>query len=343
MGKRRQVNIPVFIPHLGCPNDCVFCNQKTISGHAAFSVGSVREEIERALATVPRTAESDVRVEIAFFGGSFTGIGRREMTDLLDIAGDFVARGRADAIRLSTRPDYIDPDILDLLGRYPVETIELGLQSFSDRVLAASRRGHTAAQSEEACRMILEKGFSLVGQMMLGLPLSSREDDSHTARRICELGCSAARVYPTAVLKHTRLAEMAKSGEYLPLSLDEAVRRAADALEIFHAHQVPVIRVGLCTSELLQSEIACGVCHPAVGELAQSEVWLRILRKKLDALGDLTGKSITLHVPRGATSRVIGQKRKNKLQIEREYTVKSVSVIENDIFSEYTVSVDVHD
>ena len=302
MEKRRQVNIPVFIPQLGCPNGCVFCNQRTISGHSVFSVGTVREEIERALASV----RQDARIDIAFFGGSFTGIDRRDMTALLDIASDFIAHGRAHAIRLSTRPDYIDEEILDFLARYPVETIELGLQSFSDRVLSASRRGHTAEQSETACRLIVGRGYTLVGQMMLGLPLSSRDDDSGTARRICELGCQAARIYPTAVLRHTQLAEMAANGEYLPLTLDEAVSRAADALEIFHAHHIPVIRLGLCTSELLQSEIACGICHPAFGELAQSEVWLRILRRKLGALGDLKGKSITLHIPRGATSRVIG-------------------------------------
>ena len=176
----RHVNIPVFIPHLGCPNDCVFCNQRMISGHLSFDADSVDGEISRALSTV----EPDADCEIAFFGGSFTGIDRALMIRLLDIAKKYADSGRVSSIRLSTRPDYIDGEILRILSRYPVRTIELGVQSLSDRVLSASRRGHDASRSVEAMREVRGAGFSLVGQMMIGLPLSEPGDETATAEKL---------------------------------------------------------------------------------------------------------------------------------------------------------------
>jgi len=336
--KVRTINIPIFIPHLGCPNDCVFCNQRTISGHQSFDISAAEKELDTALSTVPK----DSRVEIAFFGGSFTGIDRALMTALLETASLRVKNGRAESIRLSTRPDYISDEILEILGRYPVKTIELGLQSFSDKVLGASKRGHTSMQSENACRMIKAAGFELVGQMMLGLPLSLRADEVMTAEKICLLGCDAARIYPTAVLCGTELAVLTERGLYTPLTLDEAVSRAADVLEVFISHNVPVIRLGLCASDLLSSELAAGEYHSAIGELARNEVYLRIMRRQLDTLGDLSGKSLRVHVPMGEVSKVIGQKRKNKLIIESEYNVKSVSVIENRMLSEYNIYIEVY-
>ncbi|MBQ9131967.1 MAG: radical SAM protein, partial [Clostridia bacterium] len=162
-------NIPIFIPHLGCPNQCVFCNQCSISGCRQFSPAQVTRQIDAALSTVPKGTP----VEIAFFGGSFTGIDRELMIGLLEMAQAYVDRGAVDSIRLSTRPDYISQEILEILARYSVRHIELGLQSMNDGVLQACRRGHTAAQAEEACRAVVAAGFSLTGQMMIGLPGSS--------------------------------------------------------------------------------------------------------------------------------------------------------------------------
>nr|MBQ4318123.1 radical SAM protein [Clostridia bacterium] len=306
--KRRNINVPIFIPHLGCPNDCVFCNQRTISGHRTFDIKSAEAELDTALSTLPDNAH----VEIAFFGGSFTGIDRSDMTALLDMAASRIADGKAESIRLSTRPDYIDDEILSILSSYPVRVIELGLQSLCDNVLCASKRGHTAKDAENACRLIKAAGFTLVGQMMLGLPLSTREDEITTARLICEYGCDAARIYPTAVLCGTELAEMTKRGEYTPLPLDEAVSRAADVLEVFIPNKLPVIRLGLHASDVLFDEIAAGEYHAAIGELAYSEYYMRMIRRLLDCHGDISGKALRINVPMGEVSKVIGQKRKNK-------------------------------
>ena len=207
----RHINIPVFIPHLGCPNMCVFCNQRTISGTQEFHRESVKTIIDNALSTIPDGTDT----EIAFFGGSFTGIDRDLMIYLLDTAEEYVRAGRVGGIRLSTRPDYISDEILDILGRYAVHDIELGIQSMDDRVLAACRRGHTAAQSEYACRAVKSRGFRLVGQMMTGLPGADAQSELQTARAICRLGADGARIYPTVVFRGTELCDMAQSeGHY---------------------------------------------------------------------------------------------------------------------------------
>ena len=187
-------NIPIFIPHLGCPNQCVFCNQRSISGCKEFDREDVRAQIERALSTIPNGTET----EIAFFGGSFTGIDRGLMTWLLDTAESYVKDGRVSSIRLSTRPDYITPEILKILSNYSVGTIELGLQSMDDEVLMRTARGHTAKTAREACRAVVEAGFSLVGQMMIGLPASTPQGACNgrgdlSSWRICRADLSNGR------------------------------------------------------------------------------------------------------------------------------------------------------
>ena len=175
--KTRHINIPVFIPHLGCPNACVFCNQRTISGTSDFREEDVRGIIDGALATVPRDSE----VEIAFFGGSFTGIDRSLMLRLLDLADEYIDAGKVTALRCSTRPDYIDDEILSILISHRMTTVELGIQSTDDAVLAASRRGHDSATSERACRAVKAAGLELVGQMMTGLPGADVKSEIKTA------------------------------------------------------------------------------------------------------------------------------------------------------------------
>ena len=186
----RHVNIPVFIPHLGCPNQCVFCNQRKISGVKEFSIDEVKDIIDRALTTV----SVDDEVEIAFFGGSFTGIERDTMISLLEIAHSYIELGRVKSIRCSTRPDYINEEVLSILKRYGVKTIELGLQSSSDKVLEITKRGHCFEAEEKSCAMIVENGFELVGQMMIGLPGSDLESEIRTARFIVSSGAGGARI-----------------------------------------------------------------------------------------------------------------------------------------------------
>ena len=332
--KSTHVNIPIFIPHLGCPNMCVFCNQRAISGVCSFIPEMARETIELHLATVRGRAAS---CEIAFFGGSFTGIDRGLMISLLDLAEEYVRRGEVSGIRMSTRPDYIDDEIIALLKRYTISAVELGIQSMSDKVLKTSKRGHTADTSREAVRMLREAGFTVVGQMMVGLPGASRENELCTAREICNLGCIAARIYPTIVFRETELADMMARGEYCPLSLDEAVSRSADVLEVFLSSNVECIRIGLCESENLHSDetYVAGPSHPSMGELVYGEIYYKKMCALLDGITPAT--EITFAVPRGEISKAVGQKKRNINRITEKYGIGNVRVVERDGLPHYTV------
>ncbi len=336
MARHEHANIPIFIPHLGCPNDCVFCNQRTISGHTSFDPSGVRSEIENALSTL-----GDRTAEIAFFGGSFTGIDRGLMIYLLDTAEEYVKAGRAVGIRLSTRPDYISKEILEILSRYTVTAVELGVQSTSDTVLAASRRGHTAAISERACRAVVEAGFALVGQMMIGLPASDPESELKTARDIVEWGAGAARVYPTVVFRRTELCSMTEMGNYTPLDTQTAVSRTAAVLDVFDKRHIKVIRVGLCASENLASdeEVAGGANHPAIGELAMSELYLCRISGAIEKDG-LQGKRLMLSVAVGSVSKAVGQKRCNIAALREKYGVNITKILEKNEILGYNVKLE---
>ena len=317
-------NIPIFIPHLGCPNQCVFCNQRSISGCREFLEDHVGKDIAHALSTIPEGVET----EIAFFGGSFTGIDRGLMIRLLDTAQSFVQAGRVSSIRLSTRPDYINNEILDILSRYSVKVIELGLQSMDNDVLKCTRRGHTKEQARDACRAVKATGFDLVGQMMIGLPGAMLESELATAREIVELGADAARIYPTVVFYDTPLCEMTQKGEYEPLSLEEAVRRSAAVLGIFEEAEIPCIRIGLCATEELASpeKVLAGPNHPALGELVWNEFYYqKLLRAVKQSL--LRGGKAILHLPERKISKVVGQHRCNIERLMRETDVRICKIV----------------
>jgi histone acetyltransferase (RNA polymerase elongator complex component) len=362
---KRHINIPIFIPHLGCNNACVFCNQRRISGKEKFNIDSVETELERSFATIDYE-KSDV--EIAFFGGSFTGIDRSDMLRLLMIAKKYVDLGKAQAVRLSTRPDYIDEEILDILSSYRVTDIELGLQSMSDRVLEASKRGHTSECSRKACRLIKAYGFRLVGQMMIGLPKSTLEDEISTASEISEL-CDAVRIYPTVVFRDTELCDMVNSAgciqdsctqdicaqdicaqnkckeSYTPLDMDDAIRRSEEALNVFIENNIPVIRIGLCAADNLFEEgtIVAGAYHSAFGELVYSEHYYRVIRnyiKEHNLTELIKGKNITIYVPQGETSKVSGQKQANKRRLQNEYNVNNIKIIEKSELFCYNIRIE---
>ena len=320
---KNHANIPVFIPHLGCPNQCVFCNQRT----SRFEIDSVIKTIEDALLTIP----TEVETEIAFFGGSFTGIDRNLMIELLEIAYEYVKDGRVSSIRCSTRPDYIDQEILDILKKYGVKIIELGLQSVDEAVLLTSKRGHSFSDEQNAARLIIDNGFILVGQMMIGLPGSTIESELATARFICETGANAARVYPTVVFRETELCDMACDGRYIPLSVDEAVRRSAEVIRMFDSYGVKVIRVGLCASENLSdfNTYYAGPNHSALGELVENEIFYSIICEKIKELGLPSGASVAVEVPCGSLSKAIGQNKKNKLRLISEFSLSRVDFYES--------------
>ncbi|MBQ7160223.1 MAG: radical SAM protein [Clostridia bacterium] len=338
---KKHKNIPIFIPHLGCPNDCVFCNQRTISGTREFDISSVRPQIDRALSTIDG---EQTEVQLAFFGGSFTGIDRADMLYLLGVGKEYIDRGKVASIRLSTRPDYISPEILDILKEHGVRSVELGIQSMSDRVLSACGRGHTAGQSRAACALIKEYGFELVGQMMTSLPFSSPEDDRNTAREICEMGADGARIYPTMTFRGTAMEGMMERGVYTPPSLEESVSIAADVFEIFVSRGVEVIRIGLAESDGLHADdgIVGGAYHPAMGELVVSEYYRRLIARKITGAADKTaGKRAVVYCSPGETSKVIGQNRNNKNFFNNEYNVKIEKVIEKKEILRYNCEIDI--
>ena len=334
--KKRHVNIPIFIPHLGCPNQCVFCNQRIISGVEDFEAESVVKIIEDSLSTVKSTDD----VEIAFFGGSFTGIERSLMCNLLKIAYSYIERGLVSSIRCSTRPDYIDEEILAILKKYGVKTIELGLQSFDSEVLLKTKRGHTAEDEIRACKMIVDNGFDLVGQMMIGLPGSTLDSELKTAKFIVDSGAVGARIYPTVVFTQTELCQMALLGVYEPLTLDDAIIRSERVLRVFLDAGVDVIRIGLCASENLTSSSTCyaGPNHPSLGELVENELYYNLIKERIEdiATDSFSGKVVVL-VSRGALSKAIGQRKRNKFRLVNELNLISLSFSESDELNGYDI------
>ena len=314
---KKHANIPIFIPHEGCKNECVFCNQRTITGTTGASDRNIVPEIETALSTIPYGYE----VEIAFFGGSFTGISIDKMTRLLDAAYEYVKSGKVQSIRLSTRPDYIDKEILSILKSRGVTHIELGIQSMKQNILDSCKRGHTVNDTEKACKLINDYGFILGGQMMVGLPSSTPEDEIYTAEKIAELGAKESRIYPCIVFENTELCNMAKSGRYSPISIDEAVKRSADVYEIFRKHGIKVLRIGLQDSENLsdQDMVFAGANHPAMGELVLSEYYFNIIRQKLEKSSLLVSnghkKRLIIHCSDKNVSKISGQNKQNKTKI----------------------------
>ncbi len=331
---KKHANIPIFIPHVGCPNDCVFCNQRTISGHMTFDRHAVREELDAAFSTV----RGDIPIQIAYFGGSFTGIDRDDMRYLLALAGEYIDAGKCASIRISTRPDYIDREILAILRAYRVQTIELGVQSMDDRVLAWSQRGHTAADTERAFSLILSDGFELIGQMMTGLPGATDETEVMTAETICRLGAHGARIYPTVVFPHTKLYEMVQNGTYEPFTTEQAVERSAAVLEVFLKHQLPVIRVGLQSSELLTDDKKIlGGYHPAIGEMVYARCHRNALEKALSGK-QTEGKDLILHVNPTDVSAFIGQKGENRTYLTQKFALRQMKIIPDAAISKYQFS-----
>ncbi len=335
---KKHVNVPIFIPHYGCPNACVFCNQKKITGKPCFEREAVIAEIDQALSSIDA---SKTDIEIAFFGGSFTAIPRNEMLSLLSISDIYLKSGKISAVRLSTRPDAIDDEILDILASHGVKTIELGLQSFSDKVLYASKRGHVAKDSENACRLIKSRGFSLIGQMMVGLPSSTLEDELYTANKICELGCDGARIYPTVVFPDTELDKMLCDGIYTKLSLNDAVERSAEVLEVFIENSVQVIRIGLCSNETLLDAKYAENYHPSVGELTLNRYYLKKMTALLSEYENTAGANALFSLPNGKISQAVGQKRANVLALKEAFKLKNINFREDGSLSSFDISVTV--
>ena len=300
----KHINVSLFVPHLGCPHTCVFCNQKTISGQTA---GLKPQDIVSACETAAKCPHDIRDSEIAFFGGSFTAIDRETMLSCLQTASPYVGT-QFGGIRVSTRPDCIDGEVLSLLKGYGVTAIELGAQSMREAVLVKNERGHTPEDTVKAAALIREYGFSLGLQMMTGLYGSTPEDDRYTAECFIKIKPDTVRIYPTVVLENTRLAELYRAGEYTPYGFEETVSLCAELLLRFTDEHIRVIRLGLHSGGNVEEGYVAGVYHPAFRELCENEIF----RKKAEALlTSLPEGSYTLDVPMGAVSKMTGQKKSN--------------------------------
>lgn len=270
----KHSNISIFIPHLGCPFNCIFCDQYKITGSdKAVTPLDVYNTLKSALEISRKPSDT----QIAFFGGSFTAINKNLMIEYLKVANEFIGKGAFDSIRISTRPDCINEEILDILKKYNVKTIELGIQTLDDDVLKMSKRGHTADTAISSCKMIIEKGFELGMQMMCGLPGDTEQKDIETAKKIIELGCKQVRIYPVIVIKDTELCKMYEKGMYTPLDTKNAVKICAKLYKMFSDNNVTILKIGLHSS----SDGVAGPFHPAFGELVRSEVFYNEIKAKI--------------------------------------------------------------
>lgn len=334
----KYANVPIFIPHLACPNDCVFCNQRKI---AATLKAPEPYEIEQILEDSLKTVDfGTTDCDIAFFGGSFTGIPVELMTEYLRIASRYVRDGAFSGIRCSTRPDYINRKILDILKRYKVKTIELGAQSMNDNVLKESGRGHTAQDTINASALIKEYGFELILQMMTGLPGDTPEGTKESVRKIIALEPDGVRIYPTLVIKDTCLEKMYYNGLYKPQALSEAVDLCSELLLMFYENNIPVIRLGLFAGDGLSdgTQIAAGPFHPAFKELCENRIFYNKAREALKQKENLP-ESICIAVPKGAVSKMIGQKKENINKLKNEFKLKNIKIIEDNRLTGFEVSI----
>lgn len=282
---KKHAIIPIFIPHEGCPNDCVFCNQKKITARQnPVHPEDVREIIERYLPTL--TGRGLETIEAAFFGGSFTGIPIEQQSAYLAVAKEYKDKGCIDKIHLSTRPDYVNKEILDNLKNYSVDIIELGVQSFDDDVLKASNRGHNSRIVYESCNLIKSYGFELGIQLMIGLPEDTHEKALYSAMEAVKISPSVARLYPTVIIDDTELLNMYNRGDYQALTIEQAVYTTKEMYKILDSAGINIIRVGLKSTDIINENGAVNgnTYHPAFRQLVEGQIAREILEQKISAL-----------------------------------------------------------
>jgi radical SAM enzyme (TIGR01210 family) len=321
---KKQYIIPIFVPQLGCPNDCIFCNQKSISGQKKMiTKEDVKKTIDYYLANFK---DKNANVEVAFYGGSFTGIELQTQEDLLSVAYEYIQNKKINSIRVSTRPDYIDKERLKLLKKYKVKTIELGVQSANDYILKRSNRGHNFESVKKASKLIRWHGFTLGHQMMVGLPESTRLDEINTAKELIKLKPKIVRIYPVLVIKNTKLAKEYEEGIYTPLTVVQAVEICKDLVQMFHKKKIEVIRVGLQNTDEItdpsnpNSEVVAGPYHPAFRQLVEANIWYDVIVSKIKKL-NVKVKEVEVTVNPIDANNVIGHKKENVEKLKEFYNV----------------------
>ena len=323
---KKQYIIPIFVPHLGCPNDCVFCNQKSISGQTKQVT---KEDVKNIIEEHLKYIKKDSKVEVAFFGGSFTGIEEEKQEELLSTAYEYIKQKKVDSIRISTRPDYIDKKILKRLKKYKVKTIELGVQSANDYILKKAGRGHTFEDVVKASKLIRWYGCDLGHQMMVGLPESTTVDEINTAKQLIKLKPKMVRIYPVLVIKNTKLEKDYNDGKYKPLTVTQAVEVCKELVKLFVKKHIEVIRIGLQPTDTItnpdndKSEVVAGPFHPAFRQLVESGMWYDVIVEKIKQLNTKV-KEVVVTVNPADVNNVIGQRKDNINNLRDVYDVNLI-------------------
>lgn len=335
----RPFIIPIFLPHMGCPHQCAFCNQTAITRERrrVLSPEQLRARIDAFLGFRGKPRHN---TQIAFFGGNFLGLKEADIRSLLDEASKFVSAEKADSIRISTRPDTIQKDRLDILSGYPVSTVELGVQSMDDGVLTRAKRGHTAGHTERAVGLLKEHPYEIGLQMMVGLPGDDERKSMNTARRIADLKPDFVRIYPTVVLRDSLLAQWYEAGKYTPLTLDACVTLVKKLYLLFRDKKIPVIRMGLQASEGLENDgaILAGPYHPSFGHMVHSEIFLDAATAALEAEKVRKGR-VCIHVHPRSISKMKGHKNRNVHFLKERFKIESIEIVPDVSMPEDTLSI----
>jgi len=331
--------IPVFIPNMGCPHRCVFCDQTLITGHQDGRVSSaqVRDRITEFL-----NFRGKLRgpTEVAFYGGNFLGLPASYRQSLLDEAQRFVEEGLVNGIRFSTRPDTVTNDLIEALGSYTVSVVEVGAQSMDDAVLSTSRRGHTAEDTRRAVTLLKDHGLKTGIQIMPGLPGDTLESMLETGQNVAELKPDCVRIYPAVVVRNTVLEKWYGSGRFKPLSLADAVEVTKRLYLLFETRGISVIRMGLqATGSLLeQGAVVGGPFHPAFGHLVHSAIYLDLAAKELETQ-ETQSKRVTLSVHPHSVSRLRGLKNDNMKELIQRFHLKELQVLPDPAVPKHALKV----
>lgn len=324
---KKEYIIPIFVPHLGCPNNCTFCNQKRISGQTKMVTA---QDVKDIIAFFLKNFRDDYKyVEVAFFGGSFTAIDEKTQVELLEAVQEYIQNKKVNSIRISTRPDCIDKEILKRMKKYHVKTIELGVQSTNNYILKRCKRGHTYEDTKKASKLIRRYGFILGHQMMVGLPESTKQDEINTAKELIRLKPKIVRIYPVLVIKDTELADEYERGDYTPLTVGQAVERCKDIVDLFNRNKINVIRVGLQNTEEItdpgteKSSVIAGPYHPAFRQLVESSMWYDSIVNKIKKVNAKV-KKVKIIANDVNVNNIIGHKKENIEKLKDVYDVEVV-------------------
>ncbi len=329
--------LPFFIPHVGCPHQCVFCNQHGIAGVGqAVTPAQISQEIKKML---QRPRDHNRTVQVAFYGGSFTGLDLSYQRNLLGAVSPFIRSGQVQGIRLSTRPDCLDGERISLLLEYGVSLVEIGVQSLAGEVLQASGRGHSPEQVSRAFSLLKESGLRVGGQLMVGLPGDTRRRSIDSCLGLIVLKPDCVRIYPTLVMVQTPLADLYQAGLFKPWSLTKTVVVVARMKEMLDHESIPVIRMGLQAGESLHENIIAGPYHPAFGELVLSRLFFKQVRRALfEAVGS-GKKGVRLILSFRDQSLFMGLKKENYLRLQAGGWLQDVEVCFSETQPRFKVAV----